>query len=850
MQVRLLKKGKLVKAFKIRPDTFTVGSGEDATLRIRGVAELAPRHALIWLDNGQPTLVPSQGCTVLVNGAPVQHAQIGPTDIISLGRFELQIQSLVAPSVPGPAFPPPDPAPDPGPEPLTGGLGTARADFTPTTPAAALATEPKPAPRQQTSESFETSPGPAELEPRRSNQEGQIGSAAPKGPFGPAESYRPQGPRPLGPAKNDGPFGAGGLLPDDLFPHELPPGGSPDDHDEDYGEDMATNPVQSPLAWKHYEGEEKGFAQQDTTARELPSPSDAFPDIEPRTASPGPLWPPAGVQPPSNQSPFAEPTERSQSPFAGPTEPNQSPFAGPTEPNQSPFAEPPSPAEPWAEKELAASPGPQSEPPPQVPAELGDDKTPLEPEPNWRALLHEGDDEEDEEDELNFVEPFSLVDSLVEQMPTGASDNQEKSLAAQVCRHTEGRVWDLVLVRPGKRYRPAPGQPVLLKMKKGRCELFLPTPVQGRVWLGGQENDINARITLKRKVGRLALSEGDSALFEAEGLGHLVQIIHPAKTVRPTLMSALASAGSFVAFVLVLGGLLFGTVMASASIYRPPPASTTVEEETYEEISQEDLALLAAEELDTPEVEEEEEEEQEEQEPEQIREERTKRRPRIARRQSRATSSGGSATSRLLKALQSGGGGGGGGGASLQDVLTNIDAVGSANAASGLFRSTGIFSKMPEGGVKFARRGASGGVQTVGGNALKAGNPGLGRVKGRGGRGGKVRGRVSRVSSQARVQGNIDRADVLRVINERMGAITRCYERRLMSNPSLSGRLVFGWTITSAGRVSGVNVRSSTVADPAVASCISRIIGGMRFPQPRGGSVTISFPFLFRAVDF
>jgi hypothetical protein len=200
----------------------------------------------------------------------------------------------------------------------------------------------------------------------------------------------------------------------------------------------------------------------------------------------------------------------------------------------------------------------------------------------------------------------------------------------------------------------------------------------------------------------------------------------------------------------------------------------------------------------------------------------------------------------LLKALRSGGGGGG---ASLQEVITNIDSVGSPTAASSLFRSTGIFGSMPGGKVQFARRGTSGGVNTVGGNALKAGNPGLGAIQGSGGKRGKVRGRVSRVSSQARVQGNLDRSEVLRVINSRMGAITRCYESRLMANPGLSGRLVFGWTVTPSGGVGGVSVRSSTLSDPAVASCISRVIRGMRFPRPEGGAVSISFPFMFRAVD-
>ena len=71
-----------------------------------------------------------------------------------------------------------------------------------------------------------------------------------------------------------------------------------------------------------------------------------------------------------------------------------------------------------------------------------------------------------------------------------------------------------------------------------------------------------------------------------------------------------------------------------------------------------------------------------------------------------------------------------------------------------------------------------------------------------------------------------------------------------MANPGLSGRIVFAWRVNEQGRVSGVSVRSSSIADAQVASCISRIIQGMRFPEPEGGAVSISFPFVFRAVDF
>jgi hypothetical protein len=36
----------------------------------------------------------------------------------------------------------------------------------------------------------------------------------------------------------------------------------------------------------------------------------------------------------------------------------------------------------------------------------------------------------------------------------------------------------------------------------------------------------------------------------------------------------------------------------------------------------------------------------------------------------------------------------------------------------------------------------------------------------------------------------------------------------------------------------------------SVASCVSSSIKQWKFPQPRGGSVPVSYPFLFRASGF
>jgi hypothetical protein len=84
-------------------------------------------------------------------------------------------------------------------------------------------------------------------------------------------------------------------------------------------------------------------------------------------------------------------------------------------------------------------------------------------------------------------------------------------------------------------------------------------------------------------------------------------------------------------------------------------------------------------------------------------------------------------------------------------------------------------------------------------------------------------------------------------VRTRLGAIKACYERALKRNPTLSGKVVIHWTITQAGTVSGVDVEQDTLGDAEVASCIKALVARWRFPAPSGGSVDVSFPFVFQS---
>jgi outer membrane biosynthesis protein TonB len=158
-----------------------------------------------------------------------------------------------------------------------------------------------------------------------------------------------------------------------------------------------------------------------------------------------------------------------------------------------------------------------------------------------------------------------------------------------------------------------------------------------------------------------------------------------------------------------------------------------------------------------------------------------------------------------------------------------------------------------------------GGVGVASGNdtlrGIKSGGSGSGRVAEVGGLrgGGSIAGggtgaaatekKVSGVvkSEAPAVDGELDPNMVAKEVRTRLGAIKACYERALKRNPNLSGKVVIHWTITQAGTVSGVDVEQDTLGDAEVASCIKALVARWRFPAPSGGSVDVSFPFVFQA---
>ncbi len=125
--------------------------------------------------------------------------------------------------------------------------------------------------------------------------------------------------------------------------------------------------------------------------------------------------------------------------------------------------------------------------------------------------------------------------------------------------------------------------------------------------------------------------------------------------------------------------------------------------------------------------------------------------------------------------------------------------------------------------------------------SLGAGNVGKGKV------GGTVGNAVARSVS---AQGTIDKEAVARVINAHLHEVSSCYERALLKEPGLAGKIVLEWNISLAGTVASARTKSSTMRSASVETCILGVLKQWKFPPAKGAGVVVSYPFMFNSVGY
>ncbi len=103
---------------------------------------------------------------------------------------------------------------------------------------------------------------------------------------------------------------------------------------------------------------------------------------------------------------------------------------------------------------------------------------------------------------------------------------------------------------------------------------------------------------------------------------------------------------------------------------------------------------------------------------------------------------------------------------------------------------------------------------------------------------------------EAEAIGGLDKALIAAVVQANIGQIKHCYERQLIVDPNIFGKIVAQWTINKDGVVSTSSVKKSTMNSKPVENCILGKIKSWNFPKPKGGGqVIVSYPFLFKSLN-
>jgi hypothetical protein len=143
---------------------------------------------------------------------------------------------------------------------------------------------------------------------------------------------------------------------------------------------------------------------------------------------------------------------------------------------------------------------------------------------------------------------------------------------------------------------------------------------------------------------------------------------------------------------------------------------------------------------------------------------------------------------------------------------------------------------------------ASGPIRTKGSGSVGTGfgTAGLGTGTGQRGVKGAVVGKPQLSSGSGRTEG-LSREQVLKAMQPHLGKIQSCYERSMLSDPNLAGRIDFEWTIAAGGSVKNVIIKKNSVAGgEQLGECVVGVIRSIKFPQATNGEETtpaIGFPF-------
>ena len=144
-----------------------------------------------------------------------------------------------------------------------------------------------------------------------------------------------------------------------------------------------------------------------------------------------------------------------------------------------------------------------------------------------------------------------------------------------------------------------------------------------------------------------------------------------------------------------------------------------------------------------------------------------------------------------------------------------------------------------------------------GGGGYGSGIGGIGNGGGGGGGAAKVKGpkksnvkQKTKLAMEAPKQGAFCKESNIReVVQKRSNALRNCYEQQLLANPDLSGKIIVFWKIGLDGKVTDASIKSTTMNNARVESCLTSYIRKLTFDKPDGGICVVEFPFIFTAAQ-
>ncbi len=194
-------------------------------------------------------------------------------------------------------------------------------------------------------------------------------------------------------------------------------------------------------------------------------------------------------------------------------------------------------------------------------------------------------------------------------------------------------------------------------------------------------------------------------------------------------------------------------------------------------------------------------------------------------------------------------------GAGFMDMLNQGDVFGGLfeSASLGSDLTTALGSRAGPKGTQFGTGlgwsgdgpGGGGSVETLaGGTGTKGWGGDASSLEGGEPTGPKQQGTIRRGEDVLRV-GGLDSALIDEVVRQNLNRFRYCYQRELQRDPALQGKVTLKWVIATDGSVSTAAVKRDTLGNPAVSGCMLDVTRRMSFPQPKGGIVIVSYPFLF-----